>query len=184
MAEYFPLYMARENLEHVVVPEMPTGISFTNMDPDNLLPWYTLQRLSEPHLTIHDGLLEQQLVDIAALSGRGFYLKQFDEIIGTGIAWWNTDNQGQRWGQLRWVAVHPSWRGLGLGHLLVSRLLVEVSNTDTRCFLETSAERLAAIRLYRGLGFQPRAESPRGKALWQQVMQRLADDDEQSREFR
>ena len=168
--------MTLDSLEEIQSHPLPAGFVFRNIDPADLTPWYELQRESEPYLDIRDGLLEGQFESLELLSKRGFYIVNTDQIVGTGIAWWDPDVYGERWGQLRWIAIHPSFRGRSLSQALLSRLLIEIGTTDTKCYLETSADRISAIRLYQSFGFRPKYSSDQGRTVWEGISESLQDD--------
>ncbi len=59
-------------------------------------------------------------------------------------------------GWVRWVATEPEWRGKGLGRAVVVGVLALAAQEGCReARLRTSTDRLAAIRLYLQLGFEP-----------------------------
>ena len=60
-----------------------------------------------------------------------------------------------------WIAVHPRWRGRGLGRRLLERLLA--GGTTERAWLVTHDLDTPARGLYRSLGFQ---ELGRGQLGW------------------
>lgn len=67
-------------------------------------------------------------------------------------------------GAIQNVGVIPSYRGLGLGHALVRRALAGFSQAGLRrAYLEVTAENVAAVQLYRNVGFR------RAKTLYKAV---------------
>ncbi|HJU03407.1 MAG TPA: GNAT family N-acetyltransferase, partial [Actinomycetes bacterium] len=59
-----------------------------------------------------------------------------------------------------WIAVHPDWRGRGLGRRLLQRLLTEAATE--RAWLITHDLDTPARALYRSLGFQELGHGPLG----------------------
>ena len=71
-------------------------------------------------------------------------------------------------GQLRWVLVDPTARGVGLGTDRVGRALAGCRNHDcTTVFLETTDGLPESESLYRTLGFRTVSETP--EKLWDEV---------------
>jgi GNAT superfamily N-acetyltransferase len=71
-------------------------------------------------------------------------------------------------GQLRWVLVDPSARGLGLGKTLVNRTLDYARSCGcSRIFLETTDGLPESQTLYESLGFE--LVSNEQQALWDGV---------------
>ncbi|MBI1956011.1 MAG: ribosomal protein S18-alanine N-acetyltransferase [Acidobacteria bacterium] len=59
------------------------------------------------------------------------------------------------------LAVHPSFRGQGIGEFLVKQTLFEVvEKGGRRIFLEVRDANLPALRLYERLGFEPVGRRP------------------------
>lgn len=77
-------------------------------------------------------------------------------------------------GYLHWVAVRPGSQGRGLGYIISLACLyafLELGCADV--VLETDDHRLAAIRTYQKLGFQPEPREPSQVERWAQVMANL-----------
>ncbi|HZP40598.1 MAG TPA: ribosomal protein S18-alanine N-acetyltransferase [Candidatus Binatia bacterium] len=71
-------------------------------------------------------------------------------VIGYTCRWRVTDEV-----HLLNVAIHPEWRGLGYGRVLVSAVVDEARALGARVvFLEVRAGNVVARRLYRQLGFR------------------------------
>ncbi len=67
-------------------------------------------------------------------------------------------------GAIQNVGVIPSYRGMGLGRALVRRALAGFSQAGLRrAYLEVTAENVAAVQLYRNVGFR------RAKTLYKAV---------------
>lgn len=80
-------------------------------------------------------------------------------------------------GELGYLVVHPSHRGLGLGRALVDAALVRLRGAGYRTmWLGVQDHRLSAIRTYLGAGFVPFLHPPHPDALgerWSAVFDRL-----------
>lgn len=76
--------------------------------------------------------------------------------------------------ELGWVAVAPDQRGRGLGRAVSLAVLHFMREQGyERCFLRTDDHRLAAIRLYLRLGFEPDMSQESYPARWQAVYRAL-----------
>ncbi|MHB8692712.1 MAG: GNAT family N-acetyltransferase [Solirubrobacteraceae bacterium] len=70
--------------------------------------------------------------------------------------------EGGGLGRVRWLVFDPSVRGLGLGRGLLGELLQRAREQQmTQLVLDTFSELTVAARLYRSVGFEVVAESPR-----------------------
>ena len=89
------------------------------------------------------------------LSRRCFFVvAPCKERIGTATAWW--DYVGQRRVPLvHWVAVKPTFQGLGIGKALTHELLqlMRTIDGDDTFYLRTQTQSHKAIRLYEQAGF-------------------------------
>lgn len=73
--------------------------------------------------------------------------------------------------ELGWVSVLPGHRGLRLGRTVCSAVLHHATAQGHRTvFLRTDDHRLAAIRTYLGLGFEPWLYDESAPERWQEVL--------------
>ena len=71
----------------------------------------------------------------------------------------------RRRGQLRWLVVHPDYRGSGLGRRLVQSVIEHAKERELDAiYLETTDGLDASMRLYASLGFRVMRESV--EVLW------------------
>jgi ribosomal protein S18 acetylase RimI-like enzyme len=157
--------MRRDTLNDV--PEY----SLRRYQPGDEARWTQIHQLADEYNTFTSETFAQQFGDDEAiLRERQYYLCAGDETIGTATAWWNDDFEGERWGQVHWVAVVPQFQGRGLAQPLlaaVCRRLRELGHE--RAYLGTSTARVAAISLYRKFGFMPHIRSENDAQLWEEV---------------
>ena len=74
-------------------------------------------------------------------------------LVGTACAW-ETDHGDGPIGLVHWVGVDPAHRGHGIGETLSARVLHELAAWGyLDAWLNTSRDRVAAVRLYERLGF-------------------------------
>ena len=99
--------------------------------------------------------------------------EKVEEVVGTATAWESSERRGH--GMVHYVAVLPKHRGKRLGFMLVARvlqLLERMGYPDV--WLSTDDFRLAAIRVYLELGFEPASAHPSHKERWEIVRHKLA----------
>ncbi|MDE0447211.1 MAG: GNAT family N-acetyltransferase [Spirochaetaceae bacterium] len=95
-------------------------------------------------------------------------------IVASAMALHNYKGTYPFWGELGWLAAHPDHSGRGLG-LVVSSCVVRrfVAAGYRLIHLHTEEFRLAAIKTYLKLGFEPWMGSPDSEAQWARVLDRL-----------
>jgi GNAT superfamily N-acetyltransferase len=88
--------------------------------------------------------------------------------VAVAAAQWRGD-----WIELGWVAVVPDHRGQGLGHHVCAGLVRHLlAHGHTALFGSTQDHRLAALRIYLALGFEP-VVRPHNRDRWARVHQQL-----------
>jgi N-acetylglutamate synthase-like GNAT family acetyltransferase len=110
------------------------------------------------------GLTLAEYVLEAGASGRIWLAERNGCLVGCTALVLRDDNLGQ----LRWVLVDPSARGIGLGKKLVNRALAWSRDMGcTRIFLETTNGLPESQSLYEALGFEVVSDLP--AELWNGV---------------
>lgn len=91
--------------------------------------------------------------------GGGIWLaERAGEVLGSVAL---TD-EGEAEGRIRWVLLHPSLRGQGLGRRMVGEAVERARELGMRkVTLDTFSDLRAAARIYRGLGFRVVSEQRR-----------------------
>jgi mycothiol synthase len=80
-------------------------------------------------------------------------------------------------GWVRWVATEQDRRREGLGRALVIAVLASAEQAGCReARLHTTTDRLAAIRLYLRLGFEPLLRSGADREAWERVIRLLSGE--------
>lgn len=107
----------------------------------------------------------------------GWYLAEHwasGAVVASAMALHNYKGACPFWGELGWLAADPDHRGRGLG-MAVSACVVRrfVAAGYRLIHLHTEEFRLAAIKTYLKLGFEPWMDGPAGKAQWARVLDRL-----------
>jgi GNAT superfamily N-acetyltransferase len=160
--------MVRDDLEDLPRFELPAGYSIRPWREGDRHTWTDLQRAAEMWLEITDDLYVTEFgSDTDELARRQLFLcNSSGEAVGTATAWCGKID-GERLGQVHWVAIRPQEQGRGLSRPLLSatcELLRELGHRRT--FLTTSTARLAALRLYLRFGFRPDPVNAAQRTAW------------------
>jgi len=94
--------------------------------------------------------------------------------VATACAWWVPEEYGQDVGILHMVATDPAHRNRGLGRAVSLSVIHFFAELGMRaCVLSTTSQRLAAIRMYLSLGFEPELDTPEIRALWPDILRAI-----------
>jgi mycothiol synthase len=106
----------------------------------------------------------------------GLFFAVHDDVpVATACAWWVLKEYGPHVGILHMVATHPEHRHLGLGRAVSLSVMHFFAQLQMQaCVLSTTSQRLAAIKLYLSLGFEPELDTPEIQALWPEILHSLA----------
>jgi len=164
-----PVQMVIADLGAVPPAELPPSCALRGYQAGDEPLWEDIQRASDPYNNIQRSLFYNEFGrDASILAKRQIYLSEYDEVIGTGTAWWAEHDPVV--GRIHWVAIRPEQQGRGLGEVLVRQLCAILHEHDHRgAVLDTSAWRIPAINLYLKLGFVPRIEDREEAMAWVQV---------------
>jgi len=99
-----------------------------------------------------------------------------DEPAGTSCAWRKSPDETAQ-GILHMLAVREAHRNRGLGTFLTFKVLEYLRERGFKsCFLTTDDDRLAAIKVYLNLGFEPVYTHENHPPRWRAVFRRLGLD--------
>lgn len=169
------IIMVRPHLRDIPVIPFPEGYGIRSMTTDDIGLWTDIQRDAEPYLTISDTLFHEEFGEnLGALPYRCFLVTApRGRGIGTISAWYDRDFHGGEWGRIHWVAIRPAEQGKGLAKAAMSHALTVMARWHDRCVLQTSIERLAAIKVYLDFGFVPDFTPARAREHWQRAQAQL-----------
>lgn len=98
---------------------------------------------------------------------RCFFLEHVSgKPVGTATAWYNPSFQGEAYGRLHWVAIHPDHQGKGLSKPLVGAAMACLAKHHDRAYLTSQTTSWKAIKVYLDFGFEPLLITPRWKEAW------------------
>jgi ribosomal protein S18 acetylase RimI-like enzyme len=84
-------------------------------------------------------------------------------------AWYSREFRGEDHGRIHWLAVRPAYRRRGLARAALSHAMNRLAEWHDRCWLDTQAHRLPAIRLYLDFGFRPDLEPEGALEAWRRI---------------
>jgi len=163
------------NLTGLPEHPLPSGYRLRLMNPVDVKHWVAVQQAAEPFLTMSEKWFWQEFGKPAGLAWERCFLLQIDEgtPVGTITAWTDSAWDGQVRGRIHWLAVRPEWQGRGFAKPMVSMALELLRQFHDSVYLMTQPERLVAIRLYLGLGFEPVIRGDDECGVWRGVRGQL-----------
>lgn len=166
----YSVRMIRENMDNIPQFPIPEGYTIRNYRPNEEHIWTRILKSAEPYMEIDDGLFDREFgQNLSVMEDRSFYLTtDAGEEIGTTTAWWQ-DINGEVWGQIHWVAIHPDYQGHGLSKPMMTVAMERLKQSHERCFLGTSTGRIAAIKVYLDFGFTPDLSVENSREVWTEV---------------
>ena len=166
----YSVRMIREHMENIPQFPMPKGFAIRNSRSNEGHIWTRILKAGEPYIDIDDGLFDREFGRyLSVLEDRSFYLTtDTGEEIGTITAWWQ-DIDGEVWGQIHWVVIHPDYQGRGLSKPMMSVAMTRLKQSHERCFLGTSTGRIPAIKRYLDFGFIPDLSRENSQEAWTEV---------------
>lgn len=122
------------------------GLTLRTVKPEDLKDVYRIERLS-----FKQPFPPSYLETLAYLSPKTFIIAIVDERI---VGYSASVLKGQE-GHVLSIAVHPDYRGLGIGENLLRENIKRLKELGARrVVLEVGVSNMAAIRLYKKLGFE------------------------------
>ena len=164
------LELVRRSRQRLALPDAPPGYRLRAYAPDDEREYHALFRLAWPNQGTLPHTLAHALPD-------GFLLVEEESthrLVGSCVAFEpETLAHGEN-GSLGWLVVDPAHGGRGIGTLLAAtvtnRLLDEPYALP---WLGTEDDRLAAIRIYLRLGWEPHLYAEGMEQRWREIFERL-----------
>lgn len=104
---------------------------------------------------------------------RVLFICHFDNPVATACAW-HVPSTPKHIGYLYMVGALKAYQGKGLGYAVCQAALNQmVRDQKTSAMLLTDASRLAAIKTYLRLGFQPSPLHPNQALVWDKILEQL-----------
>lgn len=168
--------MIRPNLENLEPVELPAGYAIRHFQDGDEPAWEKIIAESFGRKDNYDKFDERMRKDPAFRPERVLFITYNDEPVATASAWsvkkFSTDV-----GHIHMVGVLPSHQGKRLGYWIsmavLHRLLVEHRKS---VILDTDDYRLAAIKTYLRLGFEPHLVHDNQRDRWYKIFATLGID--------
>ena len=167
------LIMYRRNLLEIPAVKLPAGYSIRPYDDgDEQHLAAVFQECFDPGWS-PERIVKTFLDDSCWSPGRMCVLCHKDDLVGTATAWESPQRRGH--GLVHYVAVLSEHRGKRLGFMLVARVLELLERMGyPDAWLSTDDWRLAAIKVYLELGFEPAHTDTSHRERWEIVRHKLA----------
>jgi len=149
------LLMRRHNLSDLPpIPELPPGYELREYREGDLPGLAMLLKSAFTDKGWSEDQVRQKLVDAPDVK-KTYVIADGDNIIATTSARVLPERFPGS-GYVHWVAVHPDRQGQRLGYAITLAVLHEFARMGLKdAVLETDDNRLAAIKTYQNLGFEP-----------------------------
>lgn len=172
--------MKRTNLEDLPPLDLPKGYVCRPMQADEV--WAYLHVLNR---STHSGGADREWFQKAFASDPG-YDPSYVQIIWkdkdpvAAATGWHDTIDGEEWGKVHWVGVVAEERHKGLGTAAaLASLHVLQKRGFQQAMLDTQLWRMPAIATYLGLGFESWPTKAAPEALWETILDSLAEWREQ-----
>ncbi len=165
--------------DHSNIPcfHLPEGYALRWFRKGDDLVWRNIQADADIYNDITDSLFKDEFGSNSVVHAQRICFlenQKTEELVGTAAAWWQDNPDGTVWGRVHWVAIIPSYQGLGLSKGLLSAVCICLRELGhTKSFLTTTTARVPAINLYRLFGFQAASETVEEWKAWKLIEQDL-----------
>ncbi|RKN72992.1 GNAT family N-acetyltransferase [Paenibacillus ginsengarvi] len=177
--EYYRVIMKREPGTPIPAAELPEGFFFSMYREGDELAWAEIEASVQEFDDVEEAATyfhENYVPYATEVVRRTLFIQREDgKKVATFTAWWNYTGR-RRHPFMHWVAVKPSYQGLGLGKAIIARgvkLMTELEG-DCTMYIPTQTWSHKAIRLYRWAGFELELNEPEPGGVINQTKQALA----------
>jgi len=169
--ESIPVAMVRPDLDKLPGYPLPAGYSFRLFRRGEERVWAELQTAVGAFEGVEKAL-ERFGEEFAAypedMESRCIFLVDdaTSEVIGSTIAWYKADFQGEDHGRIHWVAIRPEYQGRKLAKPMLAAAMRRLAESHARAYLTTQTTAARAINIYLDFGFVPLMTSDRADEAW------------------
>lgn len=172
------LQMRRKNLENLPEIKMPQGYTIRIFEDGDEVAWCNIinETVSEGQNNWTVEKFNKEFKESPVFEpGRVFFVIFENEPIGTATAW--VKEPGEKiTGMVHYVGVLPEHKGRKLGYLITLQTLHYMKEHGYKdAFLQTDDNRLAAIKTYLALGFEPEIIAENQHERWVEVFKDLGE---------
>ncbi|MCE5199150.1 MAG: GNAT family N-acetyltransferase [Armatimonadota bacterium] len=171
--------MIRHDINNIPEYPLPAGFSFRAFAGGDETTWAELMVVPEMFQdadTAMKHFREEFLECISDNKDRCFFIvhEATGRSVATAMAWYDCLD-GEDYGRVHWVVVHPEFQGAGLGKALLSRVMQRLAESHSKAYLRTHPVNWRAIRMYTEFGFTPwiTNNQPEEVEAWQALSDKL-----------
>jgi len=171
------LVMRRPDLKDLAPVNPPEGYRVRAWRPGEGAAWSAVICAAFGREYDRDKFDRQMRRDCAFRPERVLFVECEAGPVATASAWWSP-KWGKRTGYLHMVGTHPEYQGRGLGRTVSLAALHQCVRDGRECaVLETDDFRLAAVKMYLRLGFQPVLVHENQRDRWRAIFDTLRQPD-------
>ena len=175
--EYIPVIMVRNNMDNIPKYKLPEGFVIRNFEPGDEKYWAEIETAAGEFSSMDNALdhLRNEFGNYhEEFYKRCFFIKTVDgKYIGTATAWYNDDFDGERYGRLHWVGIHPDFQGLKLSKPLVGAAVEYLAARHDKAYLTSQTTSYIGIKVYLDFGFKPIIRNEQDKRAWNLLKDKL-----------
>ncbi|MET3697479.1 acetyltransferase (GNAT) family protein [Bacillus oleivorans] len=170
--EVFPLYMLH-NLNKIPVFPLPEGFHFRFFqDSTDDINWARITAATGEFNNEQDALNRFNLefrTNLNEAQKRILFLETTaGQTVGTATAWFGVWSN-EIIGRLHWIEIIPEFQGKKLGKPLITEAMNILARYHEKAYLKTQTTSLAAIHLYKKLGWEPAILTKEDQLAWDQL---------------
>ena len=155
---------------------VPTGFLLRNYDHNDINSIINIFKLS-----LFQGWNEEKINKvIKTYVENGLFVvihKASNTVVATMAARHDSGKGSGKIGCITWLCTHPKYRGLGLGTVVASAAVNRLLDLNyNKIFVNTDDERLAAIKIFLKLGFEPLIYKSAMRNRWNLIMKSINNE--------
>lgn len=169
------LYMTRYNMDCIPIGLLPPGYTSRIFQDGDEEGWTRCLNVLFPTWTV--GGVRETIVKTPEFRDRYTHMliHETDGIVGCAGCWYKNPEMANKHAVVSMVAILPEHQGKGMAFTLVSRLLHVFRECGyNKVSLDTWSDRLAAIKTYLKLGFEPIIQTRDDSLVWGRIYNSLA----------
>ncbi len=178
MSEVIPIIMVRDNLDDIPQHEFPEGFSIRGFRAGEGQLWAEIGAAAGTLPSVEAALErfdKEFLEPVEQMETRCFFVVESatGRAIGTAMAWYDDNFEGERYGRVHWVSMIPEFQGKGLAKPMMTAVLNRLAESHDKATLGTQTFRKAAIKLYLNFGFRPFLKHATCPQAWKDLAEEL-----------
>jgi len=173
---YPEIFLTRDDLDTFPKFKLPEGYFFRNYHFKDEENWFKIYKASDGYNKVYSTTFREYFgAKVEKLEKRQIYLcNEAGETVATATAWDDKDFEGEHWGRLHWVAVHPNYQSKGLSKPLLAEALQRLKDCGhKKVYLRTFTMRNKAINLYLSFGFEPLIRNDFERDVWFELSKKI-----------